>query len=440
MSTATATPIHMPRLSDSMEEGTIVSWLVADGDVVEVGREIAEIETDKATMPYEAETAGVIRLYAAEGDAVAVGTMIATIGPAEAQPPPDDTTAGGDAASRRMATGRTGTTAQSGELSARKARANASPLARRLAADLGVDLGSVTGTGPAGRIVKADIERADNAAARHAQRPPATSDPAKTVDMPAEPAGAETASSMAQARSDRNVTNGSGKGDVEVRDLSRLQSVVARRMAQSKATAPDFVLTTHVDMEAAVTLREQLREMLGAEQKPPSFNDFVVKACGLALRDAPLANGSYIDGRFELHSRINIGIAVAARDTLVVPTIFDADQKSLGEIARTARRLAERVREATITPPELSGGTFSISNLGMYGIDEFTAVLNPPQAAILAVGRLAPRAAVRDGTLVARHMMTLTMSCDHRILYGANAAELLSRIRALLESPGALVL
>jgi pyruvate dehydrogenase E2 component (dihydrolipoamide acetyltransferase) len=211
-------------------------------------------------------------------------------------------------------------------------------------------------------------------------------------------------------------------------------------MAESKATAPDFVLTAHVDMEAVVTLREQLREMLGSGQKPPSFNDFVVKACGLALRDAPLANGSYVDGRFELHGRINIGIAVAARDALVVPTIFDADQKSLGEIGRTSRRLAESVREGTITPPELSGGTFSISNLGMYGIDEFTAVLNPPQAAILAVGRLEPRAVVRDGTLVARHMMTLTMSCDHRILYGANAAELLSRIRALLESPGALVL
>jgi pyruvate dehydrogenase E2 component (dihydrolipoamide acetyltransferase) len=410
----TATPIHMPRLSDSMEEGTIVSWLVADGDVVEVGREIAEIETDKATMPYEAETAGVIMLHAAEGDTVTVGTIIATIGPERAQRPPEDATASG------------------GEF-----RANASPLARRIAADLGVDLGSLIGTGPAGRIVKKDVERAHST---DRQPSPATSDPAKTVDMPAESAGAETASSTAPAGSDRNVTNGSGKGDVEVRDLSRLQSVVARRMAQSKATAPDFVLTTHVDMEAAVRLREQLREMLGSGQKPPSFNDFVVKACGLALRDAPLANGSYVDGRFELHSRINVGIAVAARDALVVPTIFDADQKSLGVISRTSRLLAERVREGTITPPELSGGTFSISNLGMYGIDEFTAVLNPPQAAILAVGRLEPRAVVRDGTLVARQVMTLTMSCDHRILYGANAAELLSRIRALLESPGALVL
>ena len=411
MSTATATPIHMPRLSDSMEEGTIVSWLVADGDLVEVGREIAEIETDKATMPYEAETAGMIRLYAAEGDTVAVGTMIAAIGPDGAEPPSNDTSAVGDAAIEPMASARTDAGADRGEQNGRKARAQASPLARRIAADLGVDLGSVTGTGPAGRIVKADVQRAN-----------------------------ETATSMVPATSDRTGADRSGKGDVEVRELSRLQAVIARRMAQSKATAPEFVLTTHVDMDAAVTLRDQLREMLGSEQRPPSFNDFVVKACGLALRDAPLANGSYVDGRFELHGRINIGIAVAARDALVVPTLFDADQKSLGEIGRTSRRLAERVREGTITPPELSGGTFSISNLGMYGIDEFTAVLNPPQAAILAVGRLEPRAVVRDGALVARHMMTLTMSCDHRILYGANAAELLSRIRALLESPGALVL
>ena len=414
MSTATLTPIHMPRLSDSMEEGTIASWLVVDGDAVEVGREIAEIETDKATMPYEAETAGVITLLAAEGDTVAVGTVIATIGPSQAQRPPEKAQANGG--------GR---------------RANASPLARRIAADLGVNLASLTGTGPAGRIVKRDVERAQGS---DRDPSPSASAVAGAASPPAEPAAAEAASPVASASSDRAAADASGKGDVEVRELSRLQSVVARRMAQSKATAPDFVLTTHVDMEAAVSLRQQLREMLGAEQKPPSFNDFVVKACGLALRDAPLANGSYVDGRFELHSRVNIGIAVAANDALVVPTIFDADLKSLGEIGRTSRRLAERVRDGTITPPELSGGTFSISNLGMYGIDAFTAVLNPPQAAILAVGRLEPRAVVRDGALVARHMMTLTMSCDHRILYGANAAELLSRIRALLESPGALVL
>jgi pyruvate dehydrogenase E2 component (dihydrolipoamide acetyltransferase) len=410
MSTATATPIHMPRLSDSMEAGTIVAWLVADGDEVRAGAEIAEIETDKATMPFEAETSGVITLHAAAGQAIAVGALIATIGDR-----PVPVIAAQTAASRAI----------NGGARANLSRPNASPVARRVAAELGIDLDSLTGTGPSGRIVKKDVERA-----RQAEPAPPT---VASSSSPPEP------SASAPPIADSSV-DGSAKGRVEVRDLSRLQTVVARRMAQSKATAPDFVLSAHIDMEATVALRNQLREMLGSGQKPPSYNDFVVKACGLALREHPLANGSYADGRFEIHGRINIGIAVAANDALVVPTIFDADQKSLGEISRTARRLAERVRDGSITPPELSGGTFSISNLGMYGIDDFTAVLNPPQAAILAVGRLEQRAVVRDGALCARHMMTLSLTCDHRILYGANAAELLAQIRTLLESPGALVL
>jgi pyruvate dehydrogenase E2 component (dihydrolipoamide acetyltransferase) len=166
----------------------------------------------------------------------------------------------------------------------------------------------------------------------------------------------------------------------------------------------------------------------------------VVKACALALREHPRANGSYADGRFELHGRVNVGVAVAAQDTLVVPTVFDADVKSLGEIAREARTLAERVRSGAITPPELSSGTFTVSNLGMFGIDAFTAVINPPQSAILAVGRMAQRPVVRDGALVARHGMTITLTCDHRILYGADAAVFLGRVRELLEEPLALVL
>ena len=171
----------------------------------------------------------------------------------------------------------------------------------------------------------------------------------------------------------------------------------------------------------------------------PSYNDMVIKACALALREFPRANGSYRDARFELYSRVNVGVAVAAHDALVVPTVFDADSKTLRDIARETRALAERVRAGTITPPELSGGTFTVSNLGMYGVTAFTAVINPPQAAILAVGALAPRAVVnQDGALVARHMMNVTLACDHRILYGADAAQFLARIRALLERPLAL--
>jgi pyruvate dehydrogenase E2 component (dihydrolipoamide acetyltransferase) len=206
-------------------------------------------------------------------------------------------------------------------------------------------------------------------------------------------------------------------------------------MAESKATVPEFTLRSEIDMEACVQLRAELKALGG---EVPSYNDMVVKASALALREFPRANGSYRDGRFELHSRVNVGVAVAAPDALVVPTVFDADRKSLREIARETRALAERVRAGTVTPPELSGGTFTVSNLGMYGVTDFTAVINPPQAAILAVGALAPRPVVRDGGLVARHTMGVTLACDHRILYGADAAEFLARIRALLEQPLAL--
>jgi pyruvate dehydrogenase E2 component (dihydrolipoamide acetyltransferase) len=207
-------------------------------------------------------------------------------------------------------------------------------------------------------------------------------------------------------------------------------------MAESRATIPTFELRMEIDMDACVAMRAELKALGG---DVPSYNDMVIKACALALREFPRANGSYRDARFELYSRVNIGVAVAAADSLVVPTVFDADRRSLREIARDTRALAERVRAGTITPPELSGGTFTVSNLGMYGVTDFTAVINPPQSAILAVGALAPRAVVGDdGRLVARNTMNVTLACDHRILYGAAAAEFLARIRALLERPLAL--
>ncbi len=230
-----------------------------------------------------------------------------------------------------------------------------------------------------------------------------------------------------------------GRGETTTEELSRLQQTIARRMAESKATAPEFVVTCEVDMEAAVEFRKQLKAAAG-DSPAPSFNDFVVKASALALTEFPRANGAYRDGKFELYSRVNVGIAVAGQDALIVPTIFDADSKSLGQISRDARALAERVREGKITPPELSSGTFSVSNLGMFGIKRFTAVINPPQAAILAVGEMTPRAVVHDGEIVVRPIMELTLTCDHRILYGADAAQFLGRIRERLENPLSLVL
>ncbi|MGE5281777.1 MAG: dihydrolipoamide acetyltransferase family protein [Chloroflexota bacterium] len=230
------------------------------------------------------------------------------------------------------------------------------------------------------------------------------------------------------------------KGEVTYEELSKLQSTIARRMAESKATAPHFYLEAAVDMSRLVEARAQIKAAAAEGGVVPSFNDMIVKACALALREHPRANGAYRDGRFELYSRVNVGIAVATDDGLVVPTIFDADRKVLRQIAGEARTLAQRVRGGQITPPELSGATFTVSNLGMYGIDSFAAVINPPQAAILAVGAIAERPIVRDGRPSTAHLMRVNLACDHRILYGAQAAEFLARIKALLEEPLALAL
>jgi pyruvate dehydrogenase E2 component (dihydrolipoamide acetyltransferase) len=223
------------------------------------------------------------------------------------------------------------------------------------------------------------------------------------------------------------------KGTLETIEPSRLQQVVARRMAESKASAPDFALHVEIDMTEAIALRSRLKALL---DPAPSFNDMVVKACAVALREFPRANGSYRDGRFELHGRVNVGIAVAAEDALVVPTVHDADKKSLGEIARTARALADKVRQGAITPAELDGGTFTVSNLGMYGIESFVAVINPPQAGILAVGAMKKKPVVDDtDQIVVRNLMSATLVCDHRILYGAQSAQFLNRIKHVLEQP-----
>ncbi|HEX5608454.1 MAG TPA: dihydrolipoamide acetyltransferase family protein, partial [Solirubrobacterales bacterium] len=230
------------------------------------------------------------------------------------------------------------------------------------------------------------------------------------------------------------------KGQTEVQELSKLQQVVARRMAESKATAPHFYLSAEIDMSEAVAARSAIKSSSREGDVVPSFNDMVVKACAIALREFPKANGAYRDGKFELYSRVNVGVAVAAHEALVVPTVFDADKKGLRQISTDTRALASKVRDQKITPPELSGGTFTVSNLGMFGIDDFSAVINAPQAGILAVGAIKERPAVRDGQIVPAHLMNVTLACDHRILYGAEGAEFLARIRTLLEEPVSLAL
>jgi pyruvate dehydrogenase E2 component (dihydrolipoamide acetyltransferase) len=288
-------------------------------------------------------------------------------------------------------------------------RLKASPLARRIAEERQLDLSQLHGSGPGGRIVKSDVEAA--AAGPAAETPAPSSSSTETA-----------------------------KGQVSYEDLSKTQQLIARRMSESKATAPHFYLRATVDMSEAVAGREMVKARALPGDVVPSFNDMVVKACALGLREHPRANGAYRDGRFELYSRVNVGVAVAAADALIVPTVFDADRKGLRQIASESRALAGKVREGQITPPELSGATFTVSNLGMYGIDGFSAVINPPQAAILAVGAIAEQPVVRDGEIATAHLMQVDLACDHRILYGAPAAEFLARIRALLEEPLSLAL
>ena len=490
--------VAMPRLSDSMEEGTILKWLKSDGDEVKRGEELVEIETDKANMTYEADSDGTLKIVAQEGDTLAVGETIAQLGDGSGSddeggeeepkaeedtgedegkaetdeddgeeeepsaeddsddedsgdddeepsrktirrrglerrgPPEDDSDDTSGNGKREEAPEPAPAQAEAPSGNGDGDRVKASPVAKRMAREMGVELGELKGSGPGGRIVKADVEAAakGGTATAEAEAPPKEEEPeaaapeAEEEEAPKQDVPAPVVSGDKQT----------GRGETTEQELTRLQKTVARRMAESKATAPDFVLTVEVDMEEAVALRKQLKAAAG-DQPAPSFNDFVVKASALALRDFPRANGAYRDGKFELYGRVNVGVAVAGQDALVVPTVFDADSKSLGHIARESRALAERVRAGAITPPELSSGTFTVSNLGMYGIKRFVAVINPPQAAILAVGALEPRPVVRDRKVEVRSMMELTLACDHRILYGADAAAFLAKIREYLENP-----
>jgi pyruvate dehydrogenase E2 component (dihydrolipoyllysine-residue acetyltransferase) len=461
----------MPRLSDTMEEGTILRWLKRDGEHVSRGEALAEIETDKASMTYESDLDGTLQTVAREGDTLAVGELIARVGEGEAgaaPSPASPATAAGEATSSAGGSAPDGPTlggnrapgvegapgvagAAGVEGAAGGERLKASPLARRMARESGIDLSAIAGSGPGGRIVKADVQASLSHGGAVAPAAPAAphAGPERAATSPA-PAAPHAASEdregpAAQATPGATAIDvTAAKGETTAVEPSRIQRTIARRMAESKATIPDFTLSLDVDMERCVELRAELKRLSGKEA--PTYNDMVVKACALALREHPRANGSYRDGRFELHSRVNVGVAVAVdaddprSSALVVPTVLDADTKALGEIARETRLLAERVRDATITPPELSGATFTVSNLGMYGIRRFTAIVNPPQAAILAVGAVEPRPAIGEQAIGARHAMTLTLSCDHRILYGADAALFLARIRELLQEPASLTL
>jgi pyruvate dehydrogenase E2 component (dihydrolipoamide acetyltransferase) len=386
----------MPRLSDTMEEGTILAWLKEDGDEVVAGEPVVEVESDKASQAVDAEIPGTLRILVAVGETVAVGVPIATIGGGEA-PVAEPVAVASTAATEAPPTAPAPPAATNGDV-------RASPVARRMARQLGLAIGDIAGTGTRGRITKADVEAAASPAP-----PAATPAPAPAAD--------------------------SGRGAVERIDLTRLQATVARRMVQSKAEAPEFLLTIDADMTEAVRLRGELKALAGEGEPVPSLNDFVIRAAAAALVRHPDANAAFAGETIERYGRVNVGVAVAGEGTLLVPTVFDADRKSLGAIAADTRRLALAARDGALTPAELGGGTFTVSNLGMFGIQHFTAVINPPQAAILAVGALEVRPVWDGEAFVPRSLLTMTLSVDHRVLYGADAARFLGAIRDGLQQP-----
>ena len=411
--------VLMPRLSDTMEEGVLSLWLKHEGDPVRKGDVLAEIETDKATMELEAYDDGVLeRLLVKEGATVPIEAPIGVIGDgsgtaAAAASPPEAA-----AAPRAAATPAPPTPAAPAPAAAHGPVPTGpiltSPLARRTARAHGLDLASVTGTGPGGRIVRADVEAAVAATGAPGRSTPT---PAGQPGQPGQPG--------------QLVQSGA---DDEVVQLSAVRRVTARRLTES-ASAPQFYLTAVVDAGRLLSLRAEINGGLAAEESKVSVNDLLVRACALTLRAHPQVNSSWGGDVIVRHRQIHVGIAVAIDDGLVVPVIRDADRKSLGEISAQTRELAQRARAGRMAPDEFTGGTFTISNLGMYGVDHFTAVINPPEAAILAVGAATEEPAVRDGQVVARTTIKLTVSIDHRVLDGATAAAFLRDLKDTLEMP-----
>ena len=461
--------VQMPRLSDSMETGKILRWLKKEGEEVKKGEPLVEIESDKANIEVEAYASGKLsKIVVPEGESAPIGAVIAEIGgdgeassqaekpaapkgqpeagepeqkgkapAAEAPRPqatnaeahvaqaekamatsakkqdagpeagggeqypqggPDDRTEVGAAAQAALNVIRRPAEQQDGE------RQKVSPVARRLAEEQGVDLSRVTGSGPGGRITKEDVEAA-------AHRGP-------------------TPSPKPTARP---------KAEVEVVELSKMQATIAMRLAQSKFSAPHFYVTSEIAMDDAVRLRQMFNEAVGKDEAI-SINDLVVKAVALALTKFPEVNASWADGRIERKRDVNIGIAVGLPDRLIVPVLRNADQKPLKDIARESKQLIERARSNKAAAQDYVGNTFSISNLGMYDVDQFTAIINPPDSGILAVGSIEDKPVVKDGQVVPGKRMRVTLSVDHRVFYGVTAAQFLQEVKRLLQSPMALVL
>jgi pyruvate dehydrogenase E2 component (dihydrolipoamide acetyltransferase) len=418
-----AIKIQMPKLSDTMDTGRILKWLKKEGEKVAPGDVIAEVETDKANMDMEAYDEGtLLKIVAKEGDRVPIGGLIAVLGDA-----------GEDISGMAVPTGSVAAAETSGTRAAQPAaekpaiasvvvqppveasppkdngRLKASPLAKRLARERGIDIGGVKGTGTGGRIIRRDVE------------------------------------ATVPGASKRYVV---ASGEFKDEPLTMMREAIAKRLAQSNVEAPHFFLTVEVRMENAIAFRESLNAFStkgepasgGGKDNKISFNDIIVKACAAALQEHPDVNATFMKDKIRIFGDVHIGVAVAIEDGLITPVIRDVEKKGLREISAESKDLAARAREKKLKPEEYSGSTFTISNLGMFGVDEFTAIINPPEAAILAVGAIVEKPVAEDGQIKIGKRMRMTLSSDHRVVDGALAAEFMQTLKRILENPAALAL
>src|SRR3954452_19725860 len=411
---AMATEIKLPRLGQGMESGTIVKWLKSEGDQVEKGEPLYELDTDKVTQEVEADASGVLLKIAVQQGEVQVGKTIAVIGEqgeSTAVEVDEDPQEEGSPARAREDERERGRAASQSDMSEQvtqirepssgNGRIKASPLARRIARERGIDLSGVVGTGPEGRVVAEDVERA------------------AATDAPALPVAAPTAAAAA---------------DAEGEQLASMPKTISRRLTEAWQ-APVFQLGITVDMGRALEVRGRLVYLHGDGAKP-TVSDLLTKVCAMALMRHRAVNALYKGEAIELHPTANVGIAVAIPNGLVVPVIQGCERKTIAEIAAARAELVDRARSGKLQQSDLDGGSFTISNLGMFGIEQFIAVLNPPQAAILAVGAIQEQPVARDGELVVAPLMSMTLTCDHRAIDGATAAEFLRSVKDFLEEPG----
>ena len=411
--------IRMPRMSDTMEEGNIIGWLKKVGDKVEPGETLAEVETDKATMELDAFVEGTLLHIAVPEGTVAIDGIIAVIG----QPGEDWQSAlnGGQTPtiakeeikpviSTEAPLNQTDTGNSSIAEGNETQRIKASPLAKSIAKESGINLGQIQGSGEGGRIVKKDIVDVKPVGM-------ASSETTKTIQAP-----------IQQIISATTV----GVSAYEDKTVSQMRKTIARRLSESKFTAPHFYLTIEIDMERSIAVREQLNQ---DNDVRISFNDLVIRSVASSLKKHAIINASWLGDRIRYNHEVNIGVAVAVEDGLLVPVIKHADRKTLSQINGEVKMLAGKAKDKKLQPDEMQGNTFTISNLGMFGIDEFTAIINPPDACILAVGGIIQKPVVKNGQIVVGNTMKVTLSCDHRVVDGASGAQFLQTLKAILEEP-----